>query len=64
MEYEYKHFPIKIYKDGDFVLQDLEMYRQEHEKEGWEYLDMITLPSDDPKVGEVVYRFRRPKEPQ
>jgi hypothetical protein len=64
MEYEYRDFPIRIFKNGEFVLQDLEMYQREHEKDGWQFLGMVTLPSSDPEVGEVVYRFRRSNEPQ
>ena len=61
MEYEYKDFPIRVFKDGDYALQDLEMYQREHDKEGWEYLGMVTLPCGDEKQGELVIRFKRPQ---
>lgn len=61
MEYDYKDFPIRVFKDGDYVIQDLEMYKAAFEKDGWEYLGMVTMPGGNEKEGEVVYQFRRPK---
>jgi len=62
MEYEYKDFHVTIFKDGEHILTDLEMYRREHEKVGWEYIGMVTIPTDDPKKAEVVLRFKRKQD--
>ena len=48
MEYEYKEHRITIVRDGEHILTDLEMYQKGHAHDGYEYLDMITLPSHDP----------------
>ena len=61
MEHEYKDFPITIFRDGEHGITDLDMYQREYEKLGWEYIGIVTLPSDDANKAEVVYRFRRPK---
>ena len=62
MEYEYKDFPLTIFRDGEHILTDLTIYQEEHAKDGWEFRTMVRLPSNDSNCSEVVLSFRRPRE--
>ena len=61
MEYDFKEFPLTIHMDGDHIGTDLENYKTMYKDQGYEYFDMVTLPTRDINTAEVLLKFRRPK---
>ena len=58
-KYEFFDHPVELMLDGEHIITDLEAFQKHFEDQGWEYVDMLPVPTEKPNRKEVIQRFRR-----
>ena len=62
MEYYYREDKIRVFLDGNSVMEDLKYRQNFHEDEGWEpYGSVVSIPTESPEEWLMVYKYRRAK---